>query len=143
MGMASSGRRVRPRIQFNPFGGGAMVLGFGQPGEVHGNSADYAWGPNGLDNVISQLLANLEDNGPPPAEEDKIAALPTVVATEEHLKSCADCSVCKEDFASDERLVLLPCTHLYHTDCIMPWLKLHDTCPTCRYSINTGKTPDM
>ena len=56
--------------------------------QMHGRSGDYAWGPQGLDNIISQMLTNLEDNGPPPAEGEKIEALPTVSATEEAIKLC-------------------------------------------------------
>lgn len=58
------------------------------PGPPPRNPGDYAWGPQGLDNIISQMLANLEDPGPPPADKDKVKALPTVVATEENLKEC-------------------------------------------------------
>jgi hypothetical protein len=35
-----------------------------------------------------------------------------------------DCSVCKEQFTVGEELLKLPCTHLYHRDCVIPWLKL-------------------
>ena len=55
---------------------------------LHGAPNDYAWGPQGLDNIISQMLANLEDTGPPPANEDKIKSLPTVEATAEEVKNC-------------------------------------------------------
>lgn len=57
-------------------------------GQVHGPMADYAWGPQGLDNIISQMLASLDDPGPPPANGDKIALLPMVDATESLLEDC-------------------------------------------------------
>ena len=34
------------------------------------------------------------------------------------------CSVCKEDFTPGEHLMKLPCKHLYHKDCVIPWLEL-------------------
>ena len=45
---------------------------------LHSNPRDYAWGPSGLDNIISQLLTQFGDNGPPPAEQEKIDNLPIV-----------------------------------------------------------------
>ena len=55
---------------------------------LHGTPGDYAWGPQGLDNIITQLLATFEDNGPPPADTKKVEELPFVQATEEDLKPC-------------------------------------------------------
>ena len=55
---------------------------------LHGTPGDYAWGPQGLDNIITQLLATFEDSGPPPADTKKVEELPFVQATEEDLKPC-------------------------------------------------------
>lgn len=46
------------------------------------------------------------------------------------------CSVCWDDFKLDEPVRKLVCEHLYHEQCIIPWLQLHGTCPICRKSLN-------
>ena len=55
---------------------------------LHGSPSDYAWGPQGLENIISQMLANLEDDGAPPTDKEKMDALPIVEATAEELREC-------------------------------------------------------
>ena len=43
------------------------------------------------------------------------------------------CSICLEDFTKDEKLRLLPCGHIFHTSCILPWLtKRATSCPLCK-----------
>ncbi|XP_076977535.1 E3 ubiquitin-protein ligase RNF126 isoform X3 [Tamandua tetradactyla] len=116
------------------------------PGEgvLHSNPMDYAWGANGLDAIITQLLNQFENTGPPPADKEKIQALPTVPVTEEHVGSGLECPVCKDDYALGESVRQLPCNHLFHDGCIVPWLEQHDSCPVCRKSLtgqNTATNP--
>lgn len=40
-----------------------------------------------------------------------------------------DCAVCKEEFVPTEEAIELPCQHMFHEDCIKPWLKVNGTCP--------------
>ncbi|XP_076010725.1 E3 ubiquitin-protein ligase RNF115 isoform X2 [Genypterus blacodes] len=105
-------------------------------GMLHSNPGDYAWGQGGLDAVITQLLGQLENTGPPPAEKEKISSLPTVTISQEQADCSMECPVCKEDFTVGEPVRQLPCNHLFHSDCIVPWLEMHDTCPVCRKSLN-------
>lgn len=45
------------------------------------------------------------------------------------------CSICLADYKDSDLLRVLPdCDHLFHAQCIDPWLKLHTTCPMCRNS---------
>jgi E3 ubiquitin-protein ligase RNF115/126 len=55
---------------------------------LHGSPSDYAWGAQGLENIISQMLANLEDDGPPPTKKEKLDSLPSVEVTKEELTEC-------------------------------------------------------
>lgn len=49
------------------------------------------------------------------------------------------CSTCLEALEKDpskrqeaQRMTRLSCSHLYHTQCIKPWMEQHVTCPMCR-----------
>ncbi|XP_076465844.1 E3 ubiquitin-protein ligase RNF115-like [Babylonia areolata] len=108
--------------------------------QLHGNPADYAWGAGGLDSIITQLLNQLENSGPPPADHEKVEALPTVEITQEQVDKTMQCSVCMEDFVLGEKVRRLPCEHHYHNGCILPWLELHGTCPVCRKDLNGQDT---
>jgi hypothetical protein len=48
--------------------------------------------------------------------------------------SSSCCSICIEEFELGEKLRVLPrCNHLFHTECILPWLtKRQGCCPQCR-----------
>ncbi|GJJ15889.1 hypothetical protein Clacol_010167 [Clathrus columnatus] len=45
----------------------------------------------------------------------------------------------KQDDEDDEfrgRIVALPCAHVYHAECLLPWFARNTTCPTCRFDID-------
>ncbi|KAK9284399.1 hypothetical protein L1049_023570 [Liquidambar formosana] len=45
------------------------------------------------------------------------------------------CAICLEDFMPKEQVTLTPCNHMYHEDCIVPWVKSHGQCPVCRFAL--------
>ncbi|KAM6899287.1 E3 ubiquitin-protein ligase RNF115 [Xenentodon cancila] len=104
--------------------------------QLYSNPGDYAWGQGGLDSVITELLGQLENTGPPPAEKEMISSLPTVCISEEQTDCRLECPVCREEYSSGEYVRKLPCLHYFHSECIVPWLELHDTCPVCRKSLD-------
>ncbi|XP_077446062.1 E3 ubiquitin-protein ligase RNF115 isoform X2 [Stigmatopora argus] len=104
--------------------------------QLYSNPADYAWGQGGLDTAITELLGQLENTGPPPAEKNMISSLPTVCISEEQTGCRLECTICREEYSSGESVRKLPCLHYFHSECIVPWLELHDTCPVCRKSLD-------
>lgn len=114
---------------------GAAAAALSSMLQLHSNPGDYAWGQGGLDAVITELLGQLECKGPPPAEEEMISSLPTVCISQEQTDCRLQCPVCREEYSSGEPVRKLPCLHYFHSECIVPWLELHDTCPVCRKSL--------
>ncbi|KAG6522528.1 hypothetical protein ZIOFF_019668 [Zingiber officinale] len=73
-----------------------------------------------------------------PASKTVIESLPSVIFTEEDLANDnAVCAVCKDGILVNEIVKRLPCSHLYHKECILPWLEIRNTCPLCRFELPT------
>lgn len=108
----------------------------GFPGNA--NLGDYFFGP-GLEDLIQQLAENDPNRrGTPPASKSAVEKLPVIEVTEELLGSdSSQCAVCKDTFALGEKAKQMPCKHIYHDDCILPWLELHNSCPVCRFELPT------
>jgi hypothetical protein len=51
-----------------------------------------------------------------------------------------NCSVCMGHMVKDEMVTELKCSHLFHTDCIEPYLKQYNyKCPVCRAEVGKAK----
>jgi E3 ubiquitin-protein ligase RNF115/126 len=116
-----------------------------------------------MDNIIDQIMRHDQNKyGAPPAAKTAIENLSRGSYKElSKFVSCRDmklvgidgkevrledakrteskeCSVCKDEFESTQHdLVRMPCMHIFHNDCIMPWLDKHNSCPTCRFELPT------
>ncbi|KAH0952003.1 hypothetical protein HN011_005894 [Eciton burchellii] len=100
-----------------------------------GNPGDYVWGRDGLDAIVTQLLNQMDGTGPPPLPRKQIDEIPTTTISQNQVDCKLQCSVCWEDFKLSEPVRQLPCQHVYHAPCIVPWLELHGTCPICRQNL--------
>ncbi|KAK9291253.1 hypothetical protein L1049_009441 [Liquidambar formosana] len=138
-----------------PDGGGGPEGGGGERGnyelyydDVSGSGlrplpasmSDFLMG-SGFDRLLDQL-SQLEINGvgrfeQPPASKAAIESLPTIKIVGSHVVTESHCAVCKEPFELDSEAREMPCKHIYHTDCILPWLSLRNSCPVCRHELPT------
>ncbi|KAK6925450.1 Zinc finger, RING-type [Dillenia turbinata] len=102
------------------------------------NLGDYFIGP-GLEQLIQQLAENDPNRyGTPPASKSAVEGLPSIKVTDELLASdSSQCAVCMDTFELGTEAKQMPCKHIYHSDCILPWLELHNSCPVCRYELPT------
>jgi len=56
--------------------------------------------------------------------------------SEQHDPEEHQCAVCLDEFESDTEITALPCNHLFHTDCILPWLtERQSKCPLCKFDV--------
>lgn len=96
----------------------------------------------GFEELIEQISVN-ERRGPAPASHSSIEAMPTIKITQAHIRSDSHCPVCKERFELDSDARKMPCDHIYHSDCIVPWLAQHNSCPVCRVELPPQRTGDV
>ncbi|EFJ30648.1 hypothetical protein SELMODRAFT_451322 [Selaginella moellendorffii] len=103
-----------------------------------GNPGDYV-DARGFELLLQQLAEN--DNsrrGAPPAAKSAVDTLPTILIEQAHLDDgSAVCAVCKDTVCVGEPAKQMPCLHLYHADCILPWLDSRNSCPVCRFELPT------
>lgn len=146
-------------------GAGPILIASGQiPGHISDNGLDGGSGlggvrrasigdyivSGGLEDLIEMLARNdrrgplpaartsIDRRGPLPAARTSIDAIPTIKISHRHLRGDSQCPVCKERFELGSKAREMPCNHLYCSDCIVPWLVQHNSCPVCRLELPPG-----
>uniref|UniRef100_A0A5B7C2F0 RING-type E3 ubiquitin transferase n=1 Tax=Davidia involucrata TaxID=16924 RepID=A0A5B7C2F0_DAVIN len=99
---------------------------------------------SGFDRLLDQL-AQIEINGfgrpeQPPASKAAVESMPTIEIVAGHINTESHCAVCKEAFVLGTEAREMPCKHIYHSDCILPWLSLRNSCPVCRHELPSDAT---
>ena len=121
----------------------------GGTGETFGGSlGDYVFHNEALERVLAQLAENHAVVSQPAAAEE-VAKLPRIRSVSGLRKATSEkcCSICQEDFcgAGEEgdgvcrAAIKMPCSHVFHEDCLLQWLKEQNTCPICRMSLPTSE----
>ncbi|XP_077238970.1 putative E3 ubiquitin-protein ligase RHC1A [Tasmannia lanceolata] len=90
---------------------------------------------SGFDRILDQF-AQIEINGVgvsnPPASKSAIESMPRIEIVASHVITESHCGVCKDPFEIGSEAREMPCKHIYHSDCILPWLSIKNSCPVCR-----------
>ena len=73
--------------------------------------------------VITGTFLN-SHRGAPPASQSDINSLESVSNPE------GDCAICQDELGDEAKK--MHCGHMFHFDCLRPWLNIHNTCPVCR-----------
>lgn len=91
-----------------------------------------------LDDLMSSFLHSPR---PSPTTQVQLEALTVLQVTEEHM--AMQCSICFDEFVLNEPKVRqMPCKHVYHENCLFPWLRINGNCPVCRFRLNGTEGDD-
>ena len=96
---------------------------------------------NQIMNILSLNMAELRKKKQNPISEQNLEKLKKFNLTEDYCKKEGDniekpnCSICLEGIEIGKETVLLPCGHMFHSNCCITWLKKCNTCPICRFEI--------
>ncbi|KAI4318430.1 hypothetical protein MLD38_032133 [Melastoma candidum] len=97
-------------------------------------------------NADVALQSDRIEKKPPGLTQDMISHLDVEtygnIMSADELKP--DCSICLESFLPGDKLLRLPCAHMFHSACLDPWVRTCGDCPYCRKAIvsrnnETGK----
>lgn len=105
-------------------------------------AGDAVYSQEALDRIITNLMeANPQSNAAPPATEQGLKDLDrkTVDRTMLGLDGKTECSICIDDMEEGQTAVFLPCKHWFHEECVVLWLREHNTCPICRSPIEKNE----
>ena len=114
-----------------------------------------------LDNFASNFISNFinpmariafinsmqnQHQGNPPAAQTAIDKLKHFKMEKKYCKKSdqdpnkleyPECSICLMEVNDGQDTILLPCGHMFHDKCVTQWLKIHNTCPLCRFELPT------
>ncbi|KAK4430004.1 E3 ubiquitin-protein ligase MP [Sesamum alatum] len=79
-------------------------------------------------------------SGQPPASKASIDAMASVeIVGGENDDQCV---ICLEEWEAGEKAKEMPCKHRFHGKCIEKWLRIHGSCPVCRYEMPVDEDDD-
>lgn len=107
-----------------------------------GNFEEFVAGNYAEDDIDSRGFEDLAETenarrGAPPASASFVSNIASMTIKEDKLTEGVACAICKEFLTVGTVVNQLPCFHLYHPYCILPWLSARNTCPLCRYELPT------
>ena len=91
-------------------------------------------------NNLEEFLDNLNQPAQHPVPDEIVNELPeiTIDSVEKLDGDKKDCIICLNSFKQGDKALILPCIHIFHTDCIKNWFKTQNTCPICKFQMDAN-----
>ena len=128
-------------------------IGINRNNEESSNDNDII--ENITDNIFSNLLGLTESfviinrmpfqhTMNPPVEQNVIDKLKHFKMDKKYCKTKEQkdniefpkCTICLMEISEGMDCISMPCDHLFHDKCVTHWLKIHNTCPLCRFELS-------
>lgn len=101
-----------------------------------------------MENALAVALSADDPNnrfGSPPASVQVVEQLPRETISESNIskiKLGGPCAVCHDEYNIGDEVIGLSrdpevCPHIFHVNCLLPWLNQHNSCPVCRFELPT------
>eukprot|EP00045_Choanoeca_perplexa_P015897 m.206736 g.206736 ORF g.206736 m.206736 type:complete len:169 (+) comp17109_c1_seq1:91-597(+) len=90
-----------------------------------------------LFDVIGLSETEQSSSKKPPTSTSFISDLDIVEPTKTELAEAVQCPICMAAYQAEDDLHELPCEHVFHVACIVPWMEQACVCPLCRYELPT------
>jgi hypothetical protein len=74
----------------------------------------------------------------PKAAGDGYGSVSSKNEKESLMEEAPHCSICLAEYDSGDEVTRLPCTHMYHDECIKSWTANHVKCPLCNYDLEAS-----
>jgi E3 ubiquitin-protein ligase RNF115/126 len=85
-----------------------------------------------LENILAELLDNDDVFRGMAATDDEFDRLQRRAVSEEDISRLGQkCIICNNGFVIGEIITTLPCSHVFHADCLTMWLMINGVCPLC------------
>ena len=98
-----------------------------------------------LNTIINELGNQIDSDPITSSFQDVIVTvddsdLEKLISTKLESKLDIDCSICMGNMDKDDMSTELKCSHIFHTDCIKPYLQQYNyKCPICRTEVGKAK----
>lgn len=145
VGALWTGRKVDTGIQQGVFVGGLLASAATSVSRFYNGTtsspssssqAQYYRQPGGQQYSYAQLSRHFPSPSAPPETPrpaSVLAALPTHSVTGG--PPFLTCSICLATCEPGQVVRTLPCFHMFHSQCVDPWLSKEPTCPNCKFHI--------
>lgn len=98
-----------------------------------------------INNLPTAKFRKISSDGKITANYERaLAGVMTFVGASENLterslfEDDAECCICLSSYEDGVELRDLPCSHHFHSTCIIKWLRINATCPLCKFNIVHG-----